>query len=236
MELVRIDRATLPPGEHTAADTVERNLLHLETAAEEFRRTVELYVFTHDRKLAGQDDSRRMVSWINIAGRNGAIVAYGMHMVMQAINSINAPILRQKVDMGERSQATKLFAAEFPNIAHIRTSAAHPGELSATDKELEKHRLKEPMLSGLGFFGPGSFVHGGMHAENDKLTYTASFEGRPASYELSMRKADVLAMVAQHYNRAFYPLENPMAAAQRIQMRRFEGLGPQSWANQWPVS
>ena len=129
------------------------NLIHLHRAATEFRHTVELYLFAHDRKLAGQAGDRyfwRMIAWMEIAGRNGSIVAYGIHMVMQAINSVNAPTLQKMVDMNERSQATKLFTAEFPNIAKIRKSAAHPGELSATEKQLDKHRLKENMVSGLG--------------------------------------------------------------------------------------
>src|SRR5829696_1331100 len=128
--------------------------------------------------------------------------------------------VRKMVDMNERDQATKLFAAEFPNIAGIRKSAAHPGELSATEKQLEKHRLKETMVSDLGVIGAGSYVTGGIAAGGDHLIYTASFEGKPVKYELSVRKADVLEKIAQHYSRAFYPLENPRSAAQREQMRR----------------
>ena len=220
MDHVTIDRTVLPPEEHAAAQTVEMNLIHLHTAATEFRHTVELYLFAHDRKLATPDDSCRMIAWINIAGRNGSIVAYGIHMVMQAINSVNAPTLRKMVDMNGRSQGTKLFAAEFPNIAGIRTSAAHPGELSATQTQLDKHHLKETMVSGLGVFGAGSYVSGGMVAGDDHLIYSASFEGTPVEYELSVRKADVLEKIAQHYSRAFYPLENATSAARREQMRQ----------------
>src|SRR5215208_5968019 len=114
MDHVIVDWAVLPLEEHAAAKTVETNLIQLHTLATEFRHTVELYLFAHDRKLAGQpgdDDSWRMIAWMNIAGRNGSIVAYGIHRVMQAINSVNAPTLRKMVDMNERSQGTKFFAA-----------------------------------------------------------------------------------------------------------------------------
>src|SRR5829696_7438607 len=209
---------------------MEMNLIHLHTAATEFRHTVELYLFAHDRKLAGHpgdDDSWRMIAWINIAGRNGSMVAYGIQMAMQAINSVSAPTLRKMVDMNERSQGTKLFAAEFPNIAGIRTAAAHPGELSATQTQLDNHHLKATMVSGLGVFGAGSYVTGGMVAGDDHLIYSASFEGKPVEYELSVRKADVLEKIAQHYSRAFHPLENARSAAPREQMRQIDELRQQ---------
>ena len=219
MDLVDIDRGKLPPEEHKAAETVKLNLIHIQIAAQDFRHTVELYLFAHDRKLAGEDNSRRMIAWMKLAGRSGAILAYSIHRVMQAINAVNAPTLRALVNMKERNQATSLFDAEFPNIAGIRTSAAHPGELTDTENKLANHRLKKAMVSGLGYFGAGSYIVDGMNAYGDHLIFSASFDGKPAQYELSMKKADVLDKVTRHYCRAFYPLEGATAALQRERMR-----------------
>lgn len=215
MDFVRIDRTALPPDEQAAADSIERNLIHLQMAAERFRHTVDLYLFAHERKLAGQDDMQKMIAWIDIAGRNGAILAYDIHMVTQAINSVNAPALRNKIDMDERRLATKLFTDEFRTIAGIRTSAAHPGELSAREGEIDKHRLRKDINSELGSFAAGTYISGGTSANADSLIYSASFRGNSVQYELSMRKADVLETVAQHYCRAFYLLEDAISAAQR---------------------
>ena len=215
MDIVRIDHDALPPEERDAAKTVEDKLLHMQRAVQDFRHTFDLYAHAHERKLAAQNEGGRemwkMITWIHAAGRNGAIITYGFWMAMQEINSVNAPTLRGKIDMEERKKATRLFEAEFPKIAHIRTAAAHPGEL---ESEAEDHRLKESGTSGAinadDFFG--SFVGPTVTAENERLIYTASFKGALADYELSARKADALGAVAQHYCRAFYPLEDGISA------------------------
>jgi hypothetical protein len=211
MDYVAIDPTKLPPEEHAAVRTVSSNLTHLQMAACEFRDTAELYFLAHNQKLSGRYDSRRMIAWINIAGRNGAIVAHGIHKAMEAIEKVKAPTLKGLIDIDEQQLATSLFAAEFPNIAAIRHSAAHPGEFSGNEKDLKKHRLREPMMGRLGYLGAGAFVTGGMTAGKDRLIYTASFKGEPADYELSTRKADALDRVAQHYCRAFYPLDRNRA-------------------------
>lgn len=209
-----IDLDALPEEEREAALYIHGNLTQLTASTSDFRATLELFLHAHELKRGGAD-LFKMAKWIGIAGRNGAIVAHGFWMGMQAINATNAPSVWGKADMNARNEATKLFAAEFPSLAKIRKTAAHPVELSATPTELKRHGLKES-YAGLSMqLAPGTFVQGGMHVSSGKLTYTSSFEGQMVSYDLSDEKAQALERVAELYCQTFYPLEHPITAAQR---------------------
>lgn len=227
MDIIRIDRATLPEEEREAATSIERNLMALQNNAEEFRQTVDLYRFAHAREaLLSQSDReqrRDMIALVKIAGRNGAVVAYSFSRLMEAINATKAPVLWSKADMAEKKKATRLFAGEFPSITAIRQSAAHPGELAKNSAEQGRHRLKSPLAHPAVQTTEGSYVEGLMHAAPNSLNFGASFEGRLAQYELSMAKADVLDTVTDHYRRTFYPLEAAKAAQTHAFFRESEG-------------
>jgi hypothetical protein len=229
VDFVRIDRGALPPEEHEAVRTLESNLLQLQTLAKEFRYTVDLSVFAHDQKLAndGREEMWKFIAWMNVAGRNGAILACSFFMLMQEINSPNAPTIRGKVDLQFRKAATKLFNDEFPRINNIRDSAAHPGELGASKAEADRHRLKEGGTSGAWIVeeDSGTFMQGNISAREDGgLVYTSSFKGKLVDYELSMQKADILDEVAALYRAAYYPLESPASAAMRRRMLEIDEL------------
>lgn len=240
--IIRIDRATLPEGERDPAASIEQNLVALQNNAEEFRQTVDLYRFAHarERHLSQLDRGQRrdMIALVKIAGRNGAVVAYSFSRLMEAINATKAPIMWSKADMAEKKKATRLFASEFPSIAAIRQSAAHPGELAKNSVEQERHRLKAPLEHPAVQATEGVYIEGLMHAAPDSLNFGATFEGKLAQYELSMAKADVLDAVTDHYCRTFYPLEEANGAPTRAffresqkQLRRDQRSRPPWWSN-----
>lgn len=213
MDFIRINRLALPPEEHELAAVVEDNLIMLHLSAQDFRSSADLYLYAHDRKVAGHYDSRRMISWIRIAGRNGAIAASSLYKIMEITKRVNAPTLQSKVDSRARKTATKLFAREFLNIVSVRNSTAHPGEITGTLMERERHRLDQLHVSGAAVFGEGTLIHDSMHALHDHLMFGGSFEGRFVEYELSMRKADILDEVVRRYCEAFRALERQSIAS-----------------------
>ena len=103
------------------------------------------------------------------------------------------------MDLQKKKEATRLFAREFPEIASIRNSTAHPGQLSGSPRDINSHRLG----------GVGVYLTDLMVADDDKLTLTATFNKKFASYELSFGKANKLAEVAALYCDAFQALEEP---------------------------
>jgi hypothetical protein len=209
MDHVFMDRNNLPKDEHEAARSIEHNLIMLDMIADEFRQTVDLYLFAHARKSAimaqrranmsaplnarrfgNLPDSGEMIGLIKIAGRNGAVVANGFARIMEAINSTKAPTIWAKADQTERRKGTKLFASEFPTIEGIRTSAAHPGELAKSPTEQQRHRLSKAVRSTSIIAGEGSgvYISDMMHGSPDKLVFGASVMGDFVEYELSMPK------------------------------------------------
>lgn len=238
-EAVHFDRSLLPPKELEAARSIEMNLMSLLSLAEQFRETAELYLFAHTQKLI-EDTKRRdimsqisaggipdgqmeplifeFVGWIKIAGAHGAIIAHSFFKLMEAIGSTKAPTIWAKADLREKRAATKLFANEFPQVAHVRKSAAHPGELSKNPLELDRHAARKAVRPGTSQLGAGTYVEGHMHGMNDHLMYGSTVEGEFVEYELSLRKARALREAVILYSRAFYPLENATAAQQRAWM------------------
>ena len=214
MDLVSIDRAGLSAVECVAAKALEHNLLNLQLRAQGFRDTIALYRHVRERKRVGVEEFK--VAWTQIAGRNGAIEAQGFAETMAAINSVDAPTIRAKMDASRKRTGTRLFAHEFPNIAGIRNSTAHP-ELPADPKEVEKHRMKETGQNAGWLVGAdsGLFISDSMAANDERLVFSASFKGRLVSYELSETKAGVLDEVAQLFRSAFYPAEDPISIARR---------------------
>jgi hypothetical protein len=205
MQALRIDRTNLPDDEVGAIDSIELNLLHLQIGAQEFNRTLALYM--HIQELGHQGlDIQTKVSWTRIAGRNGAIEAYGIAMVMQMINQARIPTLLRRVNMGKRKAATSLFADEFPVVAAVRNSTAHPGELSGKPPESDKHRLNDHVSSESFQLAPGAFVSDSMTAEDHRLLFSATFNGNLVKYELSEAKGAILLRVAKLYHEAYQPL------------------------------
>lgn len=214
MDFVSIDRAGLSGVECVAANALEHNLLSLQVRAQGFRDTLGLYLHVRERKRQGVEEFK--VAWTQIAGRNGAIEAQGFADTMAAVNSINAPTIWAKMDAATKRTGTKLFAREFPNIAGIRNSTAHP-ELATNPNEVEKHRMTEAGQNAGWIIGAesGLFISDSMTAHDDRLVFSASFKGRLASYELSEAKAAILDEVAQLFRAAFYPAEDPISVARR---------------------
>lgn len=206
-----MDREALPPEEWQAAEYIEGNLRSLQRGAEAFRYTVEFYMHIRELVRTESIDTWRKVAWTRMAGRDGAIEAYSFNMVMELINDWRrrAPTPWGRMDKAKMKVATGLFAKEFPNIAGVRNSAAHPGQLSGSPEEIARHRLG----------GIGIFIGDSMSASDDALHFGSTYKQRPVEYELSYAKADALAKVACLYNEAFWPLEHPTEAAHR-ELRR----------------
>jgi hypothetical protein len=218
MDTVTIDRNALPADEHEPAQYIETNLVSLFSAADSFRDTADLYL--HARELRH--------AWVRIAGRNGAIEAYSFMMVMQLIaeTRAKAPTIWSRIDPTKKDEATKLFADEFPTIAGIRNSTAHPGQLSGDPSEIEKHRLKDALVEIDGILQPANrmYIADSMKGDDTKLEVRASFKGKLVAYELSHAKADALMRVATFYSEAFYPLEQPIYAERRSMLRQMREI------------
>jgi hypothetical protein len=163
--------------------------------------------------------------WASLAGSQGAIIACSFWEVMQATNAMKAPAIWANADMAERGRGIKLFGQQFPQIAAIRKSAAHPGELSATAAEWAKHSIKGSFEAfGIAAVdGTDAFIQGTMYVEGSKMTYGSSFRGKPVSYELSEESAQVLESVAGSYLITFLPLEGEKARQAREWHAKIDG-------------
>jgi hypothetical protein len=237
-DIVHFDRSAIPPEEHEAAHAIELNLLTLQHNADGFRKAADLYLFAHTQKLYAQNNNpdlmREMIAWVQMAGRNGAIVAHSFAKIMEATAAIKAPTIWSKADMKERRAASKLFANEFPKVTHVRQAAAHPGELMKNPAEHRRHRSKKPFFTPGIQAGENTYVEGHMRAMNDHLMYGGTFEGEMVQYELSLRKARVLMEVVEHYRRTFYPLEHPTAAQSRVWSRESDARQQQDQSSHLP--
>ncbi|MBF5091144.1 hypothetical protein F1640_14215 [Novosphingobium sp. NBM11] len=191
----------------------------MQSAAREFRQTADLYLFAQARKklLLGADNFliQDMIGLTTIAGRNGAVVANSFAKLMEAVNATQAPTIWSLAEMAARRAGTKLFSQYFPEIASIRTSAAHPGELSKSKAELFSHKLTSPIKTSALHSGPGIYISDMMETHENSLIFSATVKGRMVSYELSMRTADVLDCVNAQYHRVFLALEPPELARMR---------------------
>lgn len=221
MDTPRIDRSVIPPEEYEAADYIERNLSSLRLAAESFQYTLDFYLHIRELKRVGMDVWRN-VAWTKIAGRNGAIEAYGFSSIMKVLNSTKPPVIRSKMDLSKRKEATALFSKEFANVAGVRNSTAYPGLFSINPKEMDTHRMKQPADHAGWTISEdnGIVIQDSMAAGDDNLLFSASFRGRLDYYELSPVKAAALNRVAQLYCECFFPLESPIAGDQREQRRQ----------------
>jgi len=211
-----IDHNSLPEEERKASRVVEENLRALLDLVEDFRSTLDL--FNHVNTLEPDPAApHRRGRWSEIAGRNGALVVYGFWQVMEAINALKAPTLWQRADVQERRTGDSLFTARFPQIAAIRISAAHPGELSATPQERKKHGLNEAVENQMISVAAnsGTFIESMMVVAGKKMTYSSSVKGKLVSYELSEESAQALEQIVGQYLVAFMPLEDPKSRAGR---------------------
>jgi len=206
MHAVSIDLSTLPAEEHEAARAISSNLLILQFIARDFRNAADFYA--HIRTLVRQNgiDAQRKMAWTKMAGRSGAIDANGFRAVMEAINKAKAPTIWDKVNMVERDAAVRMFSSEFQTIGGIRTSTAHPGELTKDENQRNKHAAKADVRTSSSDFRAGTFISDLMEASDDHLVFSATFKGSLVSYELSLAKADALDRIAARYVSAFRPL------------------------------
>lgn len=210
MDIPRIDFDLLPSEEHLTAHRLETNLCTLVRIAAEFRCSVNLYLFGKN-KLPGMraqfgSNIGDLPGFAEIATRNGAILAGGFAHVRIAIDNCRAPTLWAKSNIDQRKEGKRLFVTEFPNIIDVRDAAAHPGEFIKNNWEAEKHGLKDRTEIGSISLGPTSYMEGMMSLQADHAIFYATTRGSIASYELSMRKADVLDTVIEHYIAAICPI------------------------------
>lgn len=231
---VRISLKGVPIEEYDAIDSIQSNFSTLENLARGFRETVDLYLFTNACSKKFQSEVDRYwhdnSGWYQIAARNGAISAYSFLRVLEAINSAPCPTVWSMIDSTSRKIATKLFASEFPKVSGIRQSTAHPGELTKSKKERQRHSLNDN--------GSELYISGMMQVSDNGMIVSSTFEGKMVGYELSLRKADVLDAVIKHYECAFIPLEEEgdaifraLSAEREMQRRRDQKNRPPWWSS-----
>ncbi|SEN16948.1 hypothetical protein SAMN05192583_2122 [Sphingomonas gellani] len=209
MRFFQFDRSLISFDERADAEQVERCLLSMQRAEEDFRSSLDLYNYAFRRKRGGSVpyESKRMVQWMKIAGRNGAIAANSFSQMTIIINGADLPSVRGEWNADAKKKARRLFQCEFPDILAIRASAAHPEELGTNPAERMKHRLKQPVsLSGVLQAAAGTFVSDHLSAYDSKLVYNATYNGVMVGYELSEPKADALSRAVDLYFNAFLPV------------------------------
>jgi hypothetical protein len=230
----QIDYSSLPKAEREAAGFIQKNLYQLAYFVKEFTSTFELFQAAqlqghalsqaenelitsgnwgelHAKMKAFAYERGRTGDWLTIAGRNGAITAYGFWMMTQSIYELlgRCPTLRAKHDSRAMKQSRKRFEAAFPGIASIRMSAAHPGELGARPDEIAKHYASSAGLEEFGIKVEGGagavFLSSHKVIDDEGMTYSATFGGKVVSYRLSERSIAELGQVADQIWDAFWP-------------------------------
>lgn len=244
-----IDGQSLPDNEQVAAHFIQRNLYELAYSVREFASTLELFLsaLTQDRGLRAAEKGMianrdwaalqtqlegvryqrdRCSDWMTIAGRNGAIVAYGFWMKTQAIYDLlgKCPTLRGKHDGEMMKSSRKTFEAAFPGIASIRKAAAHPGELSAKPEEIAKHYATSGLeeMGIMGADGGSVYLSGHMMIDDKGMTYAATFMGKVVKYRLSAESLAELGKTVDLIWEAFWPTAHAFRRNQRERSRTAE--------------
>jgi len=204
-----VDLSKLPTEEHEVARSIQIGLLALKSNVAAFSASLDLYIYAHERKMGRPEgyDSWRMISWINLAGTNGAIAAASFVTTLHYLASLDGAEIKRRWDPAEYKAAKTLIKTKMPGIKGVRASAAHPGEWLADVKESAKHALREEVEApGGALFGSGVSVSGGMHALRDRLNFSATYAGQLESYELSAENVAVLDNALKHMVAAYLPL------------------------------
>ncbi|WP_176473093.1 hypothetical protein [Sphingomonas lenta] len=114
-----------------------------------------------------------------------------------------------KVDLDAKKRAQKILESNFPQIASIRLSAAHPREIGSTPRDHEKHSIKgghsDRVISSSS---PQLLIEGSLLIEDHRLVYTSSISGRAVSFELSETSYKHLVDAQLEFWNAFSPLED----------------------------
>lgn len=217
LDIIVIDRDAIPVEEHAAAQDIWMKLADLTGAILEYRNTLSLLNFALSRMQQAVDSKdrnalkeRRMIgSWASIAGRNGALVAYGFRARIREIRKIaeDAPTIWANMDHTAREAADELFGRHFGKIIQVRNVAAHPGEMTSSTEEKRGHPLRKRYLDTNFDVDLGTYLEGVLSVEAGVATYVSSYQGKPVSYELSEQTARVLEEVAALNKAMFHPLE-----------------------------
>jgi hypothetical protein len=143
------DLANVPGPERDAVRTINDNIVHLELLVGEFRDCLDLAIEAIRRsepeaRPTPTAEYHRMMDWVRIACRGGALAAYSFSMLLTTINRAKAPTVWSLADMAARDEANRLFDEQFPTIHGIRQAAAHPTELRKTAGERGAHAIRDP--------------------------------------------------------------------------------------------
>jgi len=133
--------------------------------------------------------------WHFIAARDGAVTIFNFGRSMEGIRASlrKCPSLNAIIDQDALSASTRMLRDRFPRFDGMRHTVAHAAEFSHTEEARADHAAGNLFISS-SLFG---------------REFTATFDGKVVSYEISMDSFEVLKAVALMFISAFRPAVNP---------------------------
>jgi hypothetical protein len=189
---------SLPKSERKSAWLIEQAVDDLNNFVKEFRSALALFDFCTGQQQAIEQRRKANASrpndpqfaeyfggWRFVAARDGAMSIYHFGKTLEGIraNLGSCPAVRPWVDSSALRLAAKRFDNYFPQFVAMRHAVAHAGELTRGEKNFDKHSFTG------NYTGPGIEVVDSAHMSiRNSLfgrTYTATFDGQVATYEIS---------------------------------------------------
>jgi len=156
-----------------AAITIFSNLCLLTESLQDFKAAIEL--FEHAKDIQDRELRRR---WRLLSGRDGAVTIYNLGKAMEGIRASlkNCPSLNSLVDQSLLAESTQTLRTSFPRFEGIRHTVGHGAEFMRDEQSQGKHEFRGVMIANSLF----------------EREFTATFEGKVSSYEISSQSAQNL--------------------------------------------
>ncbi len=211
---------------------IQSNLFELPSIVEHVSSAVALFQFSTGQRIAhpgaGESEEDRgkrhkhndmLRDWKMMAAKAGAIKIYEFHRLEQAIDAMlkKCPTLEAMLDLEARKRAARLFHDTFPNFADVRDVAAHGAEIFDNPDKVNRHATRGEIYGLPNFMiksGDGKIVGRDLLVES---TYSAVFEGKQVSYNLSDATVATLHSVCTERMNMFAPAQR---ATREILMKR----------------
>lgn len=189
----RIRWAELPDGQQDAGRICQSNLDALASYVRDLRTAVEIFDYAFEQRgpppffMPNQD----FFPWLLVAARQGILSVYNYRMAFKGVRSQlrQSEALRLQAIGPDIERNKETFDRSFPNLAELRQTVLHDGELLWNQERDRENRNRKDYSGPLGeFAGNGSAIKSGI---GDR-TYTATFSGSVVEFEMSSLKVEQL--------------------------------------------
>jgi hypothetical protein len=198
----------LPIEERRAIGNCEAALREATEYINQFRADLSLF----DNCTAALDQDHNLPTqtinlyedWVRLAGRDGAMTIYHFASSLSGVNAWanQSPSLRNVMNKSKIKEGFRLLNEYFPDYAKMRHAVAHEADVTKSSKW-----QKENVASG-PYKGPGINIEGDSTTYVIKglfqnRTYTATFDGKIRTYELSVETWEKMVSIKRSFYSAF---------------------------------